>query len=104
MKNLESHRGNELLCFVVGGVLVKCLWLGQRHRILQAEPMSFRVCFLETPYTSEETAHAQGRQNSQAFTELTRVSSEGHFFSSFLPFHHPVPLIKYISILRKDKR
>lgn len=51
--------------------------------------MSFRVCFLETLCTSEEIAHAQGRQNSQAFIELTRVSFEGLFFSSFFL---PLPL------------
>lgn len=105
MKILESHRGNELLCFVVGGVLVKCLWLGQRHWILQVELMSSRACFLETHCTSEEITHAQGRQNNQAFIEPTRLSFEGLFSPlSSSAFHHPVPLIKYVSILQKNKQ
>lgn len=52
-----------------------------------------------------EVAHAQGRHNIQAFIELTRVSFEGLFFSSFfLSLPLPSGIDKSISILQKEKQ
>lgn len=61
--------------------------------------MSFRVCFLQACCTSQETVHAQ---EGQTFIDLTRVSFEGLFFSSFflsLPLHGA---IDKILILQKE--